>query len=97
MKPASNYRPVGFNKPKTILIMALLLVMAFLSGAIAERTDNIIQNLMVIIPPAIEELKAFFREQLIIKVNTLADCLKWGSIIIISIFEHRLSSVIRGP
>lgn len=96
MKTAMN-RSVGFNKLKTIIITALLLFLAFLAGAIVERTDNFLQNITVIVPVAIEEVKAFFSEQLILEVNTVAECLKWGSIITILIFEHHLTGLIRGP
>lgn len=97
MKTAPNYRPVGFNKLKTIIITIFLLLIAFLSGAIAERTDNIIHNMMVIVPAAVEDVKEFLQEQLIIKVNTLAECLKWGSVITVSIFEYHLNKLSRGP
>lgn len=96
MKTASK-RPVGFNKPKTIIITTLLLLIAFLSGAITERADNFLQNMTVIVPMAIEKIKAFFSEQLILKINTIAGCLKWGSIITILIFEYHLTGLIRGP
>jgi len=97
MKIVSRNKPVGFNKIKTVLFTALLLTIAFISGAAVERSDHFLQDLYAIAPVVFDEIKTFFREQIIIKVNTAAGFLKWGSVITLSIFECHLTYLIRGP
>ncbi|OPY58851.1 MAG: hypothetical protein A4E55_00582 [Pelotomaculum sp. PtaU1.Bin035] len=97
MRAVLNYKHAGFNKTKTILFTALLLTIAFFLGAMAEKSAHILQDIMVITPEALNEIKTFFSDKIILKVNTVTGCLKWGSIITISIFEHSLSCLIRGP
>jgi len=88
---------VGFNKIKTIFFTALLLAIAFLSGALLERSDHIIQDIYTTAPLVLNEIKTFLHEQIIIKVNSTAGYFKWGSVIALSIFERSLTGLIRGP
>jgi len=97
MRTTSNYRPMGFNKLKTIFFTGLLLAVAFLSGAVVEKSEGFLQDMMMVAPVVLDEIREFFHEQFYIKVNTAAGCLKWGSIITLTIFEHRLNYLIRGP
>jgi len=98
MKTVSKYRPhAGFNKIKTVFFTALLLSIAFISGAVVERSDHFLQDIYTIAPAVFDEVKTFFREQIIIKVNSTAGFIKWGSVITLSIFEDRLACLIRGP
>ncbi|MDF9407737.1 MAG: hypothetical protein A4E52_01185 [Pelotomaculum sp. PtaB.Bin013] len=97
MRTVLKYKSVGFNKIKTIFFTALLLSIAFLSGALVERSDHIIQDIYATAPVVLDEIKTFLHEQVIIKVNSTAGYFKWGSVITLSIFERSLASLIRGP
>ncbi|MCG9966843.1 hypothetical protein L9W92_02055 [Pelotomaculum terephthalicicum JT] len=97
MRTVLKYKAVGFNKTKTIFLTALLLLISFISGAMLERSDNFLQDIYAIAPVVLDEVKTFFREQVFIKVNSTVGCLKWGSVITLSIFERSLAGLIRGP
>jgi len=97
MRTASSYKPVGFNKLKTIFFTCLLLAVAFLSGAVVEKSEGFLQDMMAAAPVVLDKIKEFFHEQFYFKVSTAVGCLKWGSVITLTIFEHRLSYLIRGP
>lgn len=97
MRTISVYRPTKTKKIKSILLTALLLVTAFLAGAVAEKTAHFLQDVMEAAPVVLEEIKSFFRERVIFKVNAAAEQLKWAAVIIISIFHEAGSRVIRGP
>lgn len=97
MRTVLKYKSVGFNKIKTIFFTALLLSISFISGALIERSDHILQDIYMTAPVVLDEIKTFFREQIIIKVNSTVSYFKWGSVITLSIFERSLASLIRGP
>lgn len=97
MKTMARYRTTGFNKIKTVLFTALLLCIAFMSGAIVEKSNHFLQDVYVIAPAMFDEIKLFFREQIIIKIESTAGIIKWGSAITLSICQNHLIYLIRGP
>lgn len=97
MRTISDYRPVRFKKIKSLLLTALLLAMAFLAGAAAEKTAHFLQDVMVLAPVALDGVKTFLRERVVFKVNTVADQIKWAAVITLSIITEPVSCLIRGP
>lgn len=97
MKTIAVYRPTKAKKAKSLFVVALLLVMAFLAGAVAEKSAHFLQDIIAAAPVALDEVKAFLREKIIFKVGTAVDQAKWSAVIIISIIMQAGSHVIRGP
>lgn len=97
MKTIAVYRPTKAKKAKSLFVVALLLVMAFLAGAVTEKSAHFLQDVIVAAPVALDEVKAFLRERIIFKVGTAVDQAKWSAVIIISIIMQAGSHVIRGP
>ncbi len=97
MKTIAVYRPTKAKKAKSLFVVALLLVMAFLAGAVAEKSAHFLQDVISAAPVALDEVKAFLREKIIFKVGTAVDQAKWSAVIIISIIMQAGSHVIRGP
>lgn len=97
MKTIAVYRPTKAKKAKSLFVVALLLVMAFLAGAVTEKSAHFLQDVITAAPVALDEVKAFLREKIIFKVGTAVDQAKWSAVIIISIIMQAGSHVIRGP
>lgn len=97
MKTIAVYRPTKAKKAKSLFVVALLLVMAFLAGAVTEKSAHFLQDIIAAAPVALDEVKAFLREKIIFKVGTAVDQAKWSAVIIISIIMQAGSHVIRGP
>lgn len=97
MRVVSKYRPAGFNKIKTVLFTTLMLCLAFISGAMLERSDHFLQDIYTIAPVVLDEIKAFLHEQMIIRIESATGFLKWGSAITLSICQNHLIYLIRGP
>lgn len=92
-----EYRPAKTGKIKSLFLTALLLVMAFLGGAVAERTAHFLQDLTAALPAALEEMKIFLRERVIFKISAAAEQLKWAAVITLAVITEPLSCLIRGP
>lgn len=97
MKTITVYRPTKTKKAKSLFMVALLLVMAFLAGAVTEKSAHFLQDVIAAAPFALNELKSFLREKIIFKVGTVVEQVKWSAVIIISIIMQEGSHVIRGP
>jgi len=79
------------------LLTALLVAMAFLAGAVAEKTAHFMQDVVLAAPIMLDQAKEFLQQRVIFKVNTAAEQLKWAAVIIISIVKGSGNYVIRGP
>lgn len=97
MKTIAVYRPTKTKKAKSLFLVALLLVMAFLAGAVTEKSAHFLQDVIAAAPVALDEVKAFLRERIIFKVGSVVEQVKWSAVIIISIIMQSGSHVIRGP
>lgn len=99
MKTITVYRPTKTKKFKSLLLVALLLVMAFLAGAVTEKSAHFLQDVIAAAPVVLDEVKAFLRERIIFKVDKAVEQVKWAAVIIISIITQAGSGshVIRGP
>lgn len=98
MKTITVYRPTTkTKKAKSLFLVALLLVMAFLAGAVTEKTVPFLQDVIAAAPVAFERAVSFLREKIIFKVGPVAEQAKWSAVIIISIIMQAGSQVIRGP
>lgn len=97
MRTIYDYRPVRFRKIKSLLVTVLLLAMAFLAGAAAEKTAHFLQDVMDVAPVALDGVKTFLRERFVFKINAAADQVKWGAVITFSIITEPVCYLIRGP
>ena len=97
MKTVTVYRPTKAKKAKSLFMVALLLVMAFLAGAVTEKSVHFLQDVIAAAPVVLNEMKTFFREKIIFKVGVMAEQIKWSAVIIISIIMQTGTHVIRGP
>ncbi|NLJ76320.1 MAG: hypothetical protein GX325_03565 [Peptococcaceae bacterium] len=97
MKTVTVYRTTKTKKAKSLLLVALLLTMAFLAGAVTEKSIHFLQDVMVAAPVALNELKVFFREKIIFRVGAVIEHLKWSTVIMTSILMQTGSHIIRGP
>ncbi len=97
MKTVTVYRPTKAKRVKSLFLAALFLVMAFLAGAVTEKSAHFLQDVIAAAPFALNELKMFFKEKVIFKVGTVAEQAKWSAVIIISIIMQKGVHVIRGP
>lgn len=97
MRTMTGPRPVRFRKIKSLALTALLLTVAFLAGAVAERTNPFLQDAAALVPVVLEEIRDFFREQVFFKVNAAAEQLKWATVIALLIITESPGSLIRGP
>ena len=97
MKTITVYRPTKTKKAKSLFLVALLLVMAFLAGAVTERSAHFLQDVIAAAPVALDGVKSFLRERIIFKVGTVVDQVKWSAVIIISIIMQSGFHAIRGP
>lgn len=100
MRAVSEYRPFRFKKMKSLLLTMLLLAMAFLAGAAAEKSAHFLQDVMAVAPVALDGVKSFIRERFIFKVNAVADQFKWAAAITLAIVSDpvaHLIGLIRGP
>ena len=97
MRTITEYRPARSKRWKSLFLTALLLTMAFLAGAIAEKTVHFLQDVKAALPAAQEEIKVFFRERVIFKLQAVADQVKWAAVITLLIVREYPSSLIRGP
>jgi len=85
------------GKIKLLFLVALLLTMAFLGGAVAERTAHFLQDVIAALPDVLDGTKAFLRERIIFKIRDAADQLKWAAAITFAIIVEPASQLIRGP
>ena len=97
MKPITVYRPTKTRKAKSLFLVALLLIMAFLAGAVTEKSAHFLQDVIAAAPVALDKAKTFLQEKVIFKVGAAAEQAKWSAVIIISIIMQAGSHVIRGP
>lgn len=97
MRAMTGYKPVKYRKFKTALFLALLLTISFLAGAFAERTSSVLHEITAIIPAAVEGAKEFLRDQVIFRINTAEEQLKWAMVISLLILFDAPASFIRGP
>ncbi|MDD2554120.1 MAG: hypothetical protein PHP51_06075 [Desulfotomaculaceae bacterium] len=97
MKTITVYRPVKKKKVKSLFLVALLLLMSFLAGAVTEKSVHFLQDVIEAAPIALNELKSFFREKIIFKVGAIVAQAKWSAAIIVSIIMQEGTHVIRGP
>jgi hypothetical protein len=97
MKTVMNYRQPGTKKIKSLLLTALLLVMAFWAGAAAEKTGHIIQSVKAVLPVLVEEAKIFFRERVILPADEYVAQIKFSVIITSLIAKESIAGFIRGP
>lgn len=97
MRAVSDYRPSKTRKVKTLFLTLLLLAMAFLAGAAAEKTAHFLQDVVAAAPVALDGFKTFLRERVIFKVKATADQAKWAVAISFAIAREYLSCLIRGP
>ena len=97
MRVIADYRPSKLKRIKSLFLTALLLATAFFAGAIAEKTAHFLQDVIEVLPVAMEELKTFLRDNMIFKLNVPVDQLKWSVAIIVPILKDYIPSFIRGP
>lgn len=97
MRTVSVYRPVRKKRTKAVFLIALLLAMSFLAGAVTEKTVHFLQDVIAAAPVALDGIKEFFKERFFFKINPAADQIKWATVIIISILTDYRHHSIRGP
>lgn len=97
MRAVSDYRPSKMKKLKNIFLTMFLLVMAFLAGAVAEKSADFLQDVMAAAPVALDGFKTFLRERVIFKVKNESCQVKWATATAFTAVQKHLSSLIRGP
>jgi len=97
LRTVSVYRPVKKRRTKAFFLIALLLAMSFMAGAITEKTIHFLQDVIAVAPFALDGIKEFFKDNFFFKINTAVDQIKWAAFIIISTLTDYRYHSIRGP
>ncbi|MCL6635623.1 MAG: hypothetical protein K6T29_07630 [Peptococcaceae bacterium] len=97
MRAVSGYRPARMIKIKSLLLTALLMAMAFLAGAVAEKTAHFLQDAAAALPAVLDGIKTFLRERFFFKFNAAVDQARRTAAIILAMATEQASCLIRGP
>lgn len=92
-----NYSQPRNKKIKSVLLVALFLAIAFLAGAVAERTGHILQEAEAVLPGILDGTELFLREKIFIKVVDIVEQIKLFVVITSLIIKEFFSGLIRGP